>query len=244
MDENWILDLQGEVETLSKWGKSLDASIQEGITVKARLLETEQYLDQILNQGVAGIKQLLPLEHSVIIYFGITKLLLALLKRIPRIMPYFTMKSIKKFWFYLHTNSEKLESILLAKFGTQPRHPIQLLHRTQHLEKISFVKKEKPLVSIIIPAFNQFDYTYSCLLAIHTNTSKINYEVIIADDASDQKTEKYFSLFENVRVFSNSSNQGFILNCNKAAGLQKARIFCCLTMIRWFSQDCRMPCCA
>ena len=134
-------------------------------------------------------------------------------------MPYFTMKSIKKFWFYLHTNSEKLESILLAKFGTQPRHPIQLLHRTQHLEKISFVKKEKPLVSIIIPAFNQFDYTYSCLLAIHTNTSKINYEVIIADDASDQKTEKYFSLFENVRVFSNSSNQGFILNCNKAAGL-------------------------
>ena len=52
-------------------------------------------------------------------------------------------------------------------------------------EEILFKKETEPLVSIIIPAYNQFSYTYNCLKSIKNHTEKeIAYEVIIADDRS------------------------------------------------------------
>ncbi len=44
-------------------------------------------------------------------------------------------------------------------------------------------------LSIIIPVYNQIDYTYACLASILENTHDISYEIIIADDVStDQET--------------------------------------------------------
>jgi O-antigen biosynthesis protein len=84
-------------------------------------------------------------------------------------------------------------------------------------EKIIFQYEDKPQVSIIIPVYNQFDYTYQCLKSIKENTTDITYEIIIADDVSTDKTSKLSKFVENVKVIRNSNNLGFLKNCNNAA---------------------------
>ena len=44
--------------------------------------------------------------------------------------------------------------------------------------KLRFKQEEHPLVSIVIPVYNQVHYTYACLLSILENTKDVPYEVI------------------------------------------------------------------
>lgn len=80
---------------------------------------------------------------------------------------------------------------------------------------------ENPKVSIIIPVYNQLDYTLSCLASIAANTDGIEYEVIIADDASTDETLSIKDQVSNVIHIRNTDNLGFLRNCNNAA--QSAR---------------------
>ena len=83
--------------------------------------------------------------------------------------------------------------------------------------KLRFVKEEAPIVSIVIPVYNQIHYTYACLLSILEHTKDVPYEVIIADDVSTDATKELFRYVENVTVCRNQTNQGFLRNCNNAA---------------------------
>ena len=87
--------------------------------------------------------------------------------------------------------------------------------------KITLDGTNEPVVSIIIPVFNQIDYTYQCLMSIEKNTNDVPYEVIIGDDVSFDGTKYIDRYVENIRVNKNSKNTGFLLNCNNAA--KKAR---------------------
>lgn len=86
-------------------------------------------------------------------------------------------------------------------------------------EKIIFETFENPTVSIIIPVYNQFDYTYSCLKAIKENTKNVTYEIIIGDDVSNDETVNIFDYAENIKVNRHDKNTGFLMNCNDAAQL-------------------------
>ena len=72
-------------------------------------------------------------------------------------------------------------------------------------------------VSIIIPVYNQWDYTYMCLKSILENTEGISYEVIIADDNSSDETVNIEKYAKNVKIIRNKNNLGFLRNCNNAA---------------------------
>ncbi len=76
---------------------------------------------------------------------------------------------------------------------------------------------ENILVSIIIPVYNQWDYTYMCLKSILENTEGISYEVIIADDNSSDETVNIEKYVKNVKLIRNKNNLGFLRNCNNAA---------------------------
>lgn len=76
-------------------------------------------------------------------------------------------------------------------------------------------------VSIIIPVYNQFEYTYNCIKSIVENTTDISYEIIIADDVSSDKTLDINDIVKNIIVIRNEKNLGFLLNCNNAS--KKAR---------------------
>lgn len=83
--------------------------------------------------------------------------------------------------------------------------------------KLHFPKTEHPAVSIVIPCYNQINYTYLCLVSILEHTKDVSYEVIIADDVSKDATEHLSEFAENLVICRNSTNQGFLRNCNNAA---------------------------
>ncbi len=89
--------------------------------------------------------------------------------------------------------------------------------------KLSFVKYRQPEVSIIIPVFNQFEYTYNCLESILKNSGDIRYEVIVADDCSTDLTRELEKMAKGICVLHNKKNLRFLLNCNKAAESAKGK---------------------
>ncbi len=89
--------------------------------------------------------------------------------------------------------------------------------------KLVFAKTEQPEVSVIIPCYNQIAYTYACLVSILEHTKDVPYEVIIADDVSTDATAHIERYVEGVTVSRNTVNQGFLKNCNQAAGKARGR---------------------
>lgn len=109
--------------------------------------------------------------------------------------------------------------------GADEMEPLDLLLENVQLDennekiydKLSFPVYEKPLVSIIIPVYNQFEYTYLCLKTILKNTKGIAYEVIIGDDNSTDETKDIRDIVENITVVRNAENLRFLLNVNNAS---------------------------
>lgn len=89
-------------------------------------------------------------------------------------------------------------------------------------QKLSFKTYNKPKVSIVIPVYNQFSYTYNCLKSILINSgSSISYEVIIADDCSTDYVKNIEKVVSGILVIHNEKNLRFLLNCNNAASKAK-----------------------
>jgi len=82
---------------------------------------------------------------------------------------------------------------------------------------------DPPLVSIIIPAYNQWDYTFACLKSILQNSNGISYEIILADDNSTDETRQVKKYIKNIIVIRNEENLGFLYNCNNAAESAKGK---------------------
>lgn len=79
------------------------------------------------------------------------------------------------------------------------------------------------LVSIIIPVYNQWDYTYACLASILKNSGEMSYEIIVVDDCSTDDTRNIERFVKNIRAIRNEENLGFLFNCNKAAKLASGK---------------------
>ena len=74
-----------------------------------------------------------------------------------------------------------------------------------------------PMVSIIIPVFNNVKLTLECLSSIQLHTPpELSVEIIIADDASTDETQALLEPIANIKYIRNQQNLGFLLNCNNA----------------------------
>ncbi|WKL04005.1 glycosyltransferase [Paenibacillus amylolyticus] len=129
--------------------------------------------------------------------------------------------NFKKIKYYL--NSEKPSQLMSRIDSYVDRHDdnnqqseLQLYTVTNY-DELEFNHFEKPLVSIIIPVYNQWKYTYSCLASILENTPDLTYEVIIADDMSTDETIDIEKIVKNITIVRDGVNRGFLLNCNNAA---------------------------
>ena len=80
---------------------------------------------------------------------------------------------------------------------------------------------ERPVVSIIIPVYNQLAYTAACLESIASVRTDVEHEVIVVDDASSDSTQEWLRDCQGIRVLRNRRNKGFIGTCNR--GARKAR---------------------
>ncbi len=80
-----------------------------------------------------------------------------------------------------------------------------------------------PLVSIVIPAFNKWQYTFKCLMSVSRQTHGVPHEVIVVDNASSDDTAAALPLLEGIRFHRNEENLGFAKACNQGAAMARGR---------------------
>lgn len=82
---------------------------------------------------------------------------------------------------------------------------------------------DNPEISIIIPVYNQFNYTYHCIKSIIANSGEISYEILVANDCSTDITSEMEEIIHGVRLITNETNLRFLKNCNHAAEHAKGK---------------------
>lgn len=83
---------------------------------------------------------------------------------------------------------------------------------------------DTPEVSIIIPVYNQLDYTLRCLKAIALNYDQsIPLEIILVNDCSTDQTAALLSPLTAINLINQPTNQGFIAACNQGAAIAKGQ---------------------
>lgn len=85
-------------------------------------------------------------------------------------------------------------------------------------EPIAFPGSEHPVVSIVIPAFDQWRYTNACLNALlASHDPAIATEIVVVDDASTDRTGELLATCRGVRTVRLERNSGFAAACNAGA---------------------------
>ena len=89
------------------------------------------------------------------------------------------------------------------------------------LASIRFPRHEEVDVSIVIPVFNQLEYTHACLASLKTVEEQTPFEIIIVDDCSTDRTADVLPQLGGIAYVRNEKNCGFVISCNR--GAEKAR---------------------
>ena len=86
-------------------------------------------------------------------------------------------------------------------------------------QPLIFTRHQSPTVSIIIPVYNKYAYTFRCLQSVlqHSTDTGPSYEIIVVDDHSSDETAQMLADIQGLRVLKNEQNVGFIHTCNKGA---------------------------
>ncbi|MEW5976514.1 MAG: glycosyltransferase [Acidobacteriota bacterium] len=75
-----------------------------------------------------------------------------------------------------------------------------------------------PLVSIIVPVYNNLPYTKACLESIFEHTRPGSYEIVVVDNGSTDGSRGYLAGLEpSIRYIRNLSNLFFARGCNRGA---------------------------
>ncbi|RYD03774.1 hypothetical protein N752_18680 [Desulforamulus aquiferis] len=81
-----------------------------------------------------------------------------------------------------------------------------------------------PLTSIVIPCYNQVEYTKLCLASVFEHT-KEPFELILVNNGSEDGTNEYFNylagVHKNIQIINNSNNLGFGAACNQGMAIAK-----------------------
>lgn len=110
-----------------------------------------------------------------------------------------------------------LLSVFLMRFSPQPSYRPVLFSGNHAGEKLVFPEGGTPLVSIVIPVYNHYEQTISCLRSLHAAHCDCHYEIIIADDGSSDETRTIQDRVANITLLKNEENLQFLKNCNMAA---------------------------
>ncbi|MDH4264510.1 MAG: glycosyltransferase family 2 protein, partial [Deltaproteobacteria bacterium] len=89
--------------------------------------------------------------------------------------------------------------------------------KLEEVEFLEFPRFQQPVVSVIIPVWNKWEYTYNCLCSLLKYTDKVPYEIIIVNNASDDETPQMLAKVRNIWVINNETNFGFTEACNIGA---------------------------
>jgi len=144
------------------------------------------------------------------------------------------MRVFKKAWRIFRTHGFRgllrrvfrrirLRMIARAEANAQRKAWEKLIARIGQNRPVFFPRHESPLVSVIIPVFNQVRFTAACLNSILRELSTIPCEVIVVDDGSTDGTAEYLASCSGIRVVTHTKNQGFVRSVNDGAAVALGR---------------------
>jgi GT2 family glycosyltransferase len=83
-------------------------------------------------------------------------------------------------------------------------------------------ERRMPRTSIIIPVFNQVEFTFQCLRSLLREIDFDDTEVVVIDNASTDETARLLAQFRGlVNVVHNAENRGFVDACNQGAKIAR-----------------------
>jgi len=203
------------------------AGQQLNSAICSRQAVTEKIREIVLHCSVSVIPKnsrpfqilLVPMSTKISLFFKDIGYAIQLLRR-EGILSFF-----RRTWLYMHGQripvSTRVKNPLPVVTARLENHAGILEHLNSPKMPSGTVvfpaTSEIPDVSIIIPAYNQWEYTFPCLESILNNSGDISYEIILADDNSTDDTRFVDQYVKNVHVIRNENNLGFLINCNNAA---------------------------
>ena len=81
---------------------------------------------------------------------------------------------------------------------------------------LRFPETAAPKLSILVPVYNEIDYTLDCLLSVAATMAGLDVEVVLADDCSTDPDAALLARIPGLVLVRQAENQGFIRNCNAA----------------------------
>lgn len=217
-----------EIELANAFGllSEKDNELQEMQSHVDLLLQQERKLTNIYNSsGWNMLLKYYKLRDKIIPQNSkrriASKLIFKTLKNPKMMFSKLNKSNLKKLKYYLRSEEatqleNRIDNYIERHTESSNVTSIQLYDKNEY-QHIEFEHFENPKVSIVIPVYNQWHYTYSCLASIKANTNELSYEIIIADDMSTDETVNISQYISNIKVVRDGMNRGFLLNCNNAA---------------------------
>jgi GT2 family glycosyltransferase len=107
------------------------------------------------------------------------------------------------------------------------------------VEQLRFNPPNSPKVSIVIPVYNQLQYTLTCLRSIYLNVdSNLLYEVLVLNDCSNDQTAEIIGHIPGLRLINNTQNLGFLRSCNQGIAAAKGEYIFLINNDTILSKNC------
>lgn len=169
----------------------------------------------------------------------IARLFVTMVKHPGRFFSCLTPKKLKKFFRLMRCgNMEQIQVLVQMNITGQPIPtalevvvpeiaPVEVAavreKNAADYSVLTVPQWENPTVSIVIPVYNQFEFTYHCVESILKNSGDITYEILIGNDCSTDLTTRIDSILPGVKCITNEKNLRFVLNCKNAAKYAKGK---------------------
>ena len=230
------LDIAGKNEELRSMAEAIEAKNREIEARDRDIAGKDEELRAIRSSRGWRLLQWIWSVRDCVVPMGskrrlFVKLVYKVLRSPRQAWSKFSIDNLKKFMHYLRTEDAasveaRISLHMPSSFAdSTPRElfPVEEEPREsfEDYEAIDFPQFDEVAVSIVIPVYNQFSFTYNCLRSIRKNTGDVSYEILVADDCSKDFTSDLEKIAPGITVIHNEENLGFLRNCNHAAS--KAR---------------------
>lgn len=232
------IDLQKELSNSQKEFSKLQ---QEILNLEQQIFNKNEHIEILLSaereltliRKSSMFKIMRFICRGVDIFVFIPKLLVKNIFAFIKMMTHVNRQELKIAWGYV--KNEGLTGAyrhLMRDYHQGELKPIhvevekKIYDEIKDIQSCAFIElplHEKPLVSIVIPAYNQFTYTYYCIKSIAENSGDVAYEVILADDCSNDLTTQIADVVKNLIIARTEQNLLFLRNCNQAAKYAKGK---------------------
>ncbi len=127
-------------------------------------------------------------------------------------------------WRTVHPEVNAIDheiQVLISGILSAPGQRVAPAEPPEPTRPIEFPVHEEVKISIVIPVFNQFQFTRACLASLQEHQGTERFEVIVVDDGSTDATAEAVPRIPGIVYLHNQANSGFIASCNR--GAEKAR---------------------